>query len=391
VKSEGSWEKTVVVYAGSSWDATNPMPERHIAERLTTYASVLWVDPAVSMLSARRRPELAESLRGPRLRIVRPGLARYTPVVQPGPRRPGASLVTEFLVKRGIRRALAQLGAQSVARVLASDLPLYERDRRERRVLYATDDFSAGAELMGLSLGQIRRNERRLARQSDLVIGISPVIVDQWAERGCKTLLVANGCDTEMCASSDVAPDPTDVRLPRPIAGFIGHLSQRIDLSLLEAVADRGHSVLLVGPRAATYEISRIERLFARPNVQWVGPKPFEQLPSYLKVIDVGLTPYADSDFNRASMPLKTLEYLAAGKPSVVTDLPAARWLDTDLITLASGPAEFAAAVGAALAAPADAELTAARRAVAQRHSWEQRTADFAQALGLERVLAEQT
>jgi teichuronic acid biosynthesis glycosyltransferase TuaH len=122
-----------------------------------------------------------------------------------------------------------------------------------------------------------------------------------------------------------------------------------------------------------------------------VGPKQFEQLPSYLKVIDVGLTPYADSNFNRASMPLKTLEYLAAGKPSVVTDLPAARWLDTDLITVASGPSEFAAAVEAALAAPADAELTAARRVVAQRHSWEQRTADFAQALGLERVLAEQT
>ena len=49
-------------------------------------------------------------------------------------------------------------------------------------------------------------------------------MVEQWAARGCQTLLVANGCDTEMCARSDVAPDPTDVALPRPIAGFVGVL-----------------------------------------------------------------------------------------------------------------------------------------------------------------------
>ena len=38
LKSEGSWAATVVVCAGTSWDAASPMPERHIAERLTRYA-----------------------------------------------------------------------------------------------------------------------------------------------------------------------------------------------------------------------------------------------------------------------------------------------------------------------------------------------------------------
>ena len=110
----------------------------------------------------------------------------------------------------------------------------------------------------------------------------------------------------------------------------------------LEAVAQSGHSLLLVGPRQTTFELERINALLSLPNVQWVGPKPFESLPSYLRITTVGLTPYADSDFNRASFPLKTLEYLAAGKPVVSTDLPAARWLATDLVTIAKSPADFA-------------------------------------------------
>ena len=77
-----------------------------------------------------------------------------------------------------------------------------------------------------------------------------------------------------------------------------------------------------------TFDPERMEALIARPNVHWLGTKPFAELPSYLGAIDVGLTPYAQSAFNRASFPLKTLEYLAAGRPAVASDLPAHRWLD---------------------------------------------------------------
>ena len=65
----------------------------------------------------------------------------------------------------------------------------------------------------------------------------------------------------------------------------------------------RQGSLLLVGPRQATFEIAKLDRLLASPNVQWVGAKNFQELPSYLRVIDVGLTPYSQSDFNRASFP----------------------------------------------------------------------------------------
>jgi teichuronic acid biosynthesis glycosyltransferase TuaH len=377
----GTWDNLTVVCAGTPWNGIW-FPEKHIADRLTAYGPVLWVDPPVSFLSPWRNPDTAASLDAPRLRLIRPGLARMTPVVLPGMRRPGMERVTELLVRRALRSAVASLGGTVRAVVIACPDVLFGECGEQLRVVYATDDFVAGAALMGVGVAQVRRNERRLAEEADLVVGVSQPLVDHWSALGRSAVLVANGCDNSMFATTDAAPLPDDVDLPRPIAGFIGHLSDRIDLSLLEAVAATGRSLLLVGPRQPTFEMARMEQLLALPNVRWVGSKPFEALPSYMRVIDVGLTPYAASDFNRASFPLKTLEYLAGGRAVVATDLPAVRWLDSPLIAIA-GADDYAAAVLRALDEARTPALVAERRALAGRHSWSARTAEFAAALGV--------
>jgi teichuronic acid biosynthesis glycosyltransferase TuaH len=90
--------------------------------------------------------------------------------------------------------------------------------------------------------------------------------------------------------------------------------------------------------------------------------------------MQVGLVPYTLSEFNRASFPLKTLEYLAAGLPVVSTNLPATRWLDTPLATIADDHATFVAAVRAAATIPSSADE---RQRFAAAHSWESRAADY--------------
>jgi teichuronic acid biosynthesis glycosyltransferase TuaH len=102
--------------------------------------------------------------------------------------------------------------------------------------------------------------------------------------------------------------------------------------------------------------------------VCWVGAKPFTSLPSYMRLIDVGLLPYTRSAFNQSSFPLKVLEYLAAGRSAVCSDLPAVRTLGP-LVTIASTPEGFAAAVTEELSRPRDAVVVAERRAAAQARS----------------------
>jgi teichuronic acid biosynthesis glycosyltransferase TuaH len=111
--------------------------------------------------------------------------------------------------------------------------------------------------------------------------------------------------------------------------------------------------------------------------VRWVGQKQYTELPGYLRAIDVGLVPYTDSPFNRGSFPLKTLEYLAAGRAVVATSLPATLWLQTSLIKVADDPAAFADAVDRSLMEPRTPQIFDARQAFAQQHSWAQRSRAF--------------
>lgn len=379
----GDWSRLVVIASTTPWDG-NRFLDQHIATQLARYIPVLYVDPPVSPVAARRDPRLAASIAGPRLRLAAPGIARLTPRVLPAHQRPGMKAVTLALTRRAMHHALRALGTSTVRALIVTSLdPLFGACNEQVSVYYAKDDYVAGAELIRVAPIRLRRRQLALSRAADVVVTASPVLAERFRALGHDPLLLPNGCDSAGLALTDDAVDPNDVVLPGPIAGFVGHLSERIDLALLEAVADGGHSLLLVGPRQATFELDRMRHLLDRPNVQWVGPKSYNELPSYLKVIDVGLVPYTDSDFNRASFPLKLLEYLAAGRPVVSNDLPAARWLDTELVTIADDRAAFAVAVGARLAQPRTVHDVAVRRTFAAQHSWESRGRALAEALDL--------
>ena len=81
---------------------------------------------------------------------------------------------------------------------------------------------------------------------------------------------------------------------------------------------------------------------------------------------------------------MKTLEYLAAGRPVVATPLPAVRSLESDLVSLAETPGDFASAVLRAAPLAQQPALVAKRRALAAEHSWAKRAEQLACLLDLE-------
>ncbi|GAA5172792.1 glycosyltransferase [Amycolatopsis dongchuanensis] len=373
--------RLLVVASGVSWDGVRGS-ERQLAQALVRHADVLWVDPPVSPVTAPRYRGVAATGRHwrPTLTDAAEGITRLTPLAPPGLSRPGVREVTWPLARAQMRWALRRLGRRPHAVISCSVADVLGHwGAGVRQVLYGTDDWVAGAELMRLDARRVARDERKALRHADVVLAVGPELADRWRKSGVEAHEFPNGCDPDAYAELG-APAELPAGFPTPVAGLSGQLSDRIDLALLEAVAATGMGLVLVGPRDPAWQPDRVDALLRKQNVHHVGALPFEELRPWLARFDVGLTPYADTPFNRASFPLKTLEYLAAGLPVVSTDLPASRRLreETTEVRLATGPAEFAAA-----ALQAARTNGGARREVARRHSWAARADELAGILGI--------
>ena len=383
------------------WDGI-PGTDREMAIAMTRYARVLWVDPQISVVTRARMGGQAAGGITPSLSEVADRITRLTPVALPGLTRPGVRATTAPLLRAQVRWALRRLGVRPSAVVAGYLEDVLGRWDGAANVLYCTDDYVAGASLMGLSARRLRAQERRALARADTVAVVSPTLAEHWSSLGAQPVLIPNGCHPTAGPATSrpgVAPD-----LPRPVVGLVGQLSERIDLDILTALADAGFSLLMVGPHDPRWEPQRVAALTARPNVSYAGRVPQEAVPSYLAAADIGITPYTASPFNRASFPLKTLEYLGAGLPVVSTDLPGARWLLDDLarsdpaeqqmtgqiMTLAGTPADVVAAVrrmagepgGKPGGEPAGEQRADRCRAFAARHSWARRAGTLAGVIG---------
>jgi glycosyltransferase involved in cell wall biosynthesis len=107
---------------------------------------------------------------------------------------------------------------------------------------------------------------------------------------------------------------------PRPVAGFVGVLDERLDRELVAelAAALPDWDVQMVGP------VTKIDpaSLPQAPNLHYPGMQTYDQLPTVMAGFDVAIMPFALNDATRSISPTKTLEYLAAGLPVVSTRVP---------------------------------------------------------------------
>ncbi len=140
------------------------------------------------------------------------------------------------------------------------------------------------------------------------------------------------------------AQQPEDQRnLPGPRLGYYGVIDERMDLSLVAALAEArpDWSIVMVGPVVKINDAD-LPRL---PNLHWLGGKTYDQLPLYLGGWDVALAPFAINEHTRFISPTKTPEYLAGGRPVVSTPIVdvVRHYGDLEGVRIASTPDEFVA------------------------------------------------
>jgi UDP-galactopyranose mutase len=163
-------------------------------------------------------------------------------------------------------------------------------------------------------------------------------------------------------------PIPDDMPVGQPRLMYVGVLDERINMRLIDAVAAArpDWSVVLVGPvvKVDTRELP------SRPNVFWLGMKPYAELPNYLAHADVGIMPFALNEATRYISPTKTPEYLAAGLSVVSTPIVdvVQPYGNLGLVRIADDPGSF---VDACEEAMRTLPTPGAVEAVLARASWD--------------------
>ena len=171
---------------------------------------------------------------------------------------------------------------------------------------------------------------------------------------------------------------------PQPLVGFIGAISgYKLDFALIrQMVMSRPqYQFVFIGKVGEGDPWTDIQDLQDLPNLHFIGPKAYSDLPAYLHQFAACLLPCAINEYTRNMFPMKFFEYLAAGRPVVTTPLPALASYG-DLCYIAATADELAACLDRIIHCP-DTDKIQRGVAEAGRNTYLARTRTMLDMLGI--------
>jgi glycosyltransferase involved in cell wall biosynthesis len=354
---------SIMVFSHLRWNFVYQRPQ-HLLSRLAAKRPVFFIeepepDPAGPPRWDRSTPQLNVTVLRPRTPVVAPGfhpeqLAVLEPLVADlAPELEGTTLVAWLYTPLALPLAQA-LGPAAVVYDCMDELSLFhgappELLPREEELLGWADVMFTG----GPSLFRAKQ-----ARHGN--VHCFPSSVDAAHFR-----LARPGNRGSVAEAEDQA------NIPHPRLGFYGVIDERLDLSLVEFLADArpDWQIVLVGP-VVKIDPATLPR---RANIHYFRQRSYDELPRYLAGWDVCLLPFARNEATRFISPTKTLEYMAAELPIVSTPISDVAEPYGHIVYLGSTPDEFLTACESALRAGPEerAEHTAQMRQVLAGTSWD--------------------
>jgi UDP-galactopyranose mutase len=322
----------LIVFSHLRWGFVHQRPQ-HLLSRLAAHYRILFVEQPVF---AEPPARLDINAVAPDVEVIVP----RTPVEAAGFHDDQLSLLTplleEHLQSRGIDDYLIWFYTPMALPLMANLKP--------RAIVYdCMDELAAYKD----APRQMHQRECALLKMADLVLTSGPTLYEAKRRAHPNVQCLPSAVEAAHYAPANLRLDSDEYRdverlqghIPRPRLGFFGVIDERVDLSLLIALADADPhwQIVMVGP------VLKIDpaKLPRRPNIHWLGMQPYSRLPQLVASWDVCLMPFALNQLTRFINPTKTLEYMAAEKPVVSTSVPDVVSLYGDVVRLAATRAGF--------------------------------------------------
>jgi glycosyltransferase involved in cell wall biosynthesis len=332
-----------IVISGWTWDAAN-VPERFALALAYAGSRVLYCENPVSPLRKARR-----------LSEVDNGVFAFSPRflghrLNFGPLRSvQARLLADTILKRAAALRLRE--------------PIFVYPHGDYSLPLCREFKRRGFRLINICMDYEVEAVREHVRESDLALVIPRAAYEELhAEFGDRVRLIPQFSLGDALGGLDGLSESASLRgIPRPRLGYLGNLSGRISLPLLQ-------ETLVQHPEWHFVSFER-KKWLPLANEHVLSWRTRNELRAILAGIDVGFMPYdSNTPKNLHCVPLKLFDYFACGLPVVSTPITFLRQYE-DLVYIGSTGSELSEAVSRALSEPADSPKKKKRVSLSGEHS----------------------
>ncbi|HVG30787.1 MAG TPA: glycosyltransferase [Pyrinomonadaceae bacterium] len=386
--------KSIVCFGGEDWWYHHPHSKNHLMKRFARAGNrVIFVNSiSMGLPSLGHKdllPRVARKLRSyaKLARTTDDGVTVFSPAALP------------FFGSRAARAANRQLLARQVGRLARSRglsrpvlwiaIPtaaeLIGRLDESLVVYQVSDKYDSNLMDHATDPRAIRRLHERAIEGADIILYSGRKLLDEARAGRERSYLLEQAVDFHhwsRVGGGGVEAAAEVARLPRPRLGYFGAIEPwLVDQELIKRAARErpGWQWVFIGNKSRGLEIDEL------PNVHFLPPVPYEELPRYAAGFDVCVLPWeTERAFTSYGSAIKVREYLATGKPVVISPLPEYEPMG-DVLRIARSHADFFRLVEDALA-ERDPEAARRRQAAVMGGTWDAR-AEWVSGL-IERALA---
>ncbi len=369
--------ESIVCFAGEDWWYHHPHSKNHILKRLARHNRVLFVNSITMGLPSIGNPDFFQKIRRKLrsylrwLRKVPEGLWVMTPINVPLYGSPMARALNRLLLILQLR--LVMLILRLCDPIIWTAIPTAAdivSSLGGKLLVYQVSDKYDFNEDSALSRAVIRDMDARLKQLAAVVMYSGRKLYEE--AKIPHRYFLEQAVDYERFANLPPETPPDIAAIPRPVLGYIGAADwYTMDVPLIERVAKLRpdwHWVFIGGK-------SNVLRL-SGPNMHFLGPKPYSELPRYYRHIDVCVLPWDQHNvFTSYGSAIKVREYLATGKPVVIS--PLYEYLHTPGVRIYRSIDEFIALVTEALTCDSPRERQSRQDAV-RDCTWDVRAGEVA-------------
>ena len=252
-------------------------------------------------------------------------------------------------------------------------------------VYHVSDKYDANTMDHATDPALIRSLHERAIDAADLIFYSGRKLFNE-ATRGCeRSHLLEQGVDYDhwrRVSDGEIDVAPEIAKIPRPRLGYFGAVEPwLVDQELIKrASRERPEwQWIFIGNKSRGLDIEEL------PNVHFLPPVAYAGLPAYAAGFDVCVLPWeTEQSFTSYGSAIKVREYLATGKPVVISPLPEYEPM-RDVLRIARTRDDFIRLVEEALY-DTDAANAARRQAAVAGGTWDAR-AEWVSDL-IEKVLA---